>query len=151
MPCSCGVVPVKYVDCAVQVTAGKAGSMCAFEPRAANSRIRGVCSPMSASVSPTTLMTAVRCKAVRCEIKRSCRRPAAARGPGHGSRIQANDLLLALILPVAQFVNGIDHPGQVHFVDFKALADAFEQRDRQFAAEMFAELLEAFKHDQGTG
>ena len=46
--------------CAVQVTAGKAGAMWASLCARTNAAMRGVCSPMRPSVSPTTLLTAVR-------------------------------------------------------------------------------------------
>src|SRR5262245_44349690 len=61
MPCSRGGLPVRYVDCAVQVTAGNAGIMRASCPLARKALIRGESGPSNPSVKPTTLMTAERC------------------------------------------------------------------------------------------
>src|SRR5438309_2150341 len=57
MPCSLGCLPVRYVDCTVQVTAGMDGLMLAMRRDLANMLSRGVCAPMSEGVSPTMLMT----------------------------------------------------------------------------------------------
>src|SRR5262249_21677887 len=66
MPCCEGVRPVRYVDCAVQVTAGNAGATAALAPFAANVRM---CEDASSTdcVSPTTLMTARRF--IGCDAK----------------------------------------------------------------------------------
>jgi hypothetical protein len=48
------------LDCAVQVTAGKAGTMRASAPRARNRAMFGMSGPISEPVSPTTLITAKR-------------------------------------------------------------------------------------------
>src|ERR1043166_6185603 len=60
IPCSDGSRPVRYVDWAVQVTAGMTGSTRAIRPPRAKSARRGAEVPTMDSVSPTTLMTAVR-------------------------------------------------------------------------------------------
>src|SRR2546423_9637402 len=60
MPWSRGNVPVRYVACAEQVTAGKTAWMGAVAQPCASARRCGVSSPSIADVSPTTVMTAVR-------------------------------------------------------------------------------------------
>jgi len=59
IPCCAGSRPVRYVDCAVQVTAGKAGVMELTRPWRANPRNFGIRSSNGA-VRPTTLRRAVR-------------------------------------------------------------------------------------------
>ena len=53
-----------------------------------------------------------------------------------------------VMLPPAQFVDRCEHLGPPHLVNFETLPDAAQQGDRQLAAEMFAEFLEAVEHDQ---
>src|SRR5687768_14743387 len=55
MPCSLGRVPVRYVACTEQVTAGRTEEMVATCDRSASAASRGVCGPMSERVRPTTL------------------------------------------------------------------------------------------------
>ena len=43
-------------------------------------------------------------------------------------------------------MDGLHHPGQVHFMDFHAPADFAEQGNGQVAAEMFPEFVQAREH-----
>src|SRR5688500_5629513 len=61
IPCSLGQVPVRYVACPEQVTAGITGLIDATAPRCINAANRGVASPIRRCVSPTALMTTVLC------------------------------------------------------------------------------------------
>src|SRR5919107_1844558 len=61
MPCSSGHVPVTYVDCAVQFTAGSGGVTEAIAPLLAKALRRGVLAPRWSGVSPTALITTVLC------------------------------------------------------------------------------------------
>ena len=46
-----------------------------------------------------------------------------------------------------EFADGLKHLGGIDVVDFEALADGAEECDGEFAAEMFAEFLEAVEDD----
>src|ERR1041385_6252586 len=129
--------------------------MTAFTPRAAKSRMRGVCSPMSELVRPTTLMTAVRFIlgrvvalrqprprsaggtnhtqypnwVIRCAALRGAGRRSAPSLPpaaGSSSRRQATRLLSAPCVAFLQLVNRLDDLGQIHFVNFKSTPNAVE-------------------------
>jgi hypothetical protein len=118
MPCSDGVNPVRYVDCAVQVTAGNAGLMDAIELLAAKLRI---CVDISRIplVSPTTLMTALRFMV---------------------SRQRSNFITAKLEKTIDSFFDFL----RIHLLDLKAVTDFLEQGYGQLAAQMFAELFESF-------
>ncbi len=55
------------------------------------------------------------------------------------------------IIPQAQFADGGGDGLRIHFVDLNAAADVLQQRDRQFAAEMFAEFFQAGQHRRQFG
>ena len=65
------------------------------------------------------------------ELKR--RRRFAAR-----SRVRVNNLPRPALLPRFEFADGFDDVRETHRVNLEALADGFEQRDGELAAEMFA-------------
>ncbi len=48
-----------------------------------------------------------------------------------------------------KFVHGFNNLGEVHFVDFKALTDGFEQGDGKFATKVFAKFLQAVEENEG--
>jgi len=102
------------LDCAVQVTAGKAGMMLALAPRCRKSLIRGMSAPRSDSVRPATLMTAVR----RISECLPCR---------------AKHFLGPLRVAVPQLVDGFGHLGQAHLMRLKTLSDPLQERNRQLA------------------
>src|SRR5579859_2826530 len=103
--------------------------MCAKAPRRRNSAMRGVCSPINASVRPTTLMTASRFMQTGSRRTPSCRQQA---------------------LAALQLVDGLDDLGFVHGVHLHAAADARQQGDGQFAAEVLAEFLQAGEHGEAV-
>jgi hypothetical protein len=82
-PCTSGVWPVRYVACTEQVTAGNTGCTADTRPRADHSFRKGVCSPISRGVRPTTFNTTVFCMGQRWEkLVFQCRPFGAVRMPG---------------------------------------------------------------------
>src|SRR5215471_21298576 len=73
-PCSRGIVPVRNVACAEQVTAGVMALIGALEPSRTSAFRCGVSAPINDRVRPTTLMTAVGC------MTRGARRAVSADG-----------------------------------------------------------------------
>src|SRR5437867_4198597 len=63
-------------------------------------------------------------------------------------RLGADNFPRRLLVSFLQFVYRLDHPWQIHRVHFEALADAFEQREGELAAEVFAKLFQPSQHHQ---
>src|SRR5260221_13904204 len=110
--------------------------MAAFFPFARNWLSLGVAGPSKDSVRPTTLMTAVRVID-----------PSGSRSE-HRAGFSAHKSQRPFVLPGLQFLDRFEHDGVVHLMHLESCADAFEQRDRQLATEMFPELLQAFEDDK---
>ena len=71
--------------------------------------------------------------------------PPALRG---GAAVGEQDFPRPALMPLLEFVDGLDHLRQVDFVDFAAPADGLEQRDGELAAEVFAKFFKALQDHQ---
>lgn len=57
---------------------------------------------------------------------------------------------VSLLKTFPKFIEGFNNFGDVHFMDFEASPDGFEQGNRELAAEVFTKLLQSFEHDQSV-
>ena len=52
------------------------------------------------------------------------------------------------LVALLQFIDRLNHHGQIHLVHFESLTDAVEKRDRKFPTQVLAELLQPIEDDQ---
>src|SRR5437868_14567715 len=103
----------------------------------------GVELPIKEGESPTTLITAVRLIGLVFQIVKRLR---FSEMSGRLTQIPPQAACVALV----KVVNGIYHHRDPEIMNLQAAPDALQQRDRQFASQMFAEFLETLQHDQSA-